>query len=66
LEVVINGESRQIQDNMTLAELVVFLEMNPKFIAIERNRELVPRVEHATCQLQDQDQLEIVTLVGGG
>ena len=66
MEVVINGESRQIQDNMTLAELVVFLEMNPKFIAIERNRELVPRVEHATCQLQDQDQLEIVTLVGGG
>lgn len=66
MKVVINGEEKEIPDGMTLAELVTHLEMNPKFIAVERNRELVPRSEHADCQLQDQDQLEIVTLVGGG
>ncbi len=66
MEIVINGETKQVPGPMTLAGLVVYLEMNPKFIAIERNRELIPRAEHATCQLQEKDQLEIVTLVGGG
>ncbi|QDU81142.1 bifunctional sulfur carrier protein/thiazole synthase protein [Polystyrenella longa] len=64
--VTINGEERTIDDGLTLAELIGQLKMNPKFIAVERNRELVPRAEHSQCILKENDQLEIVTLVGGG
>ena len=51
---------------MTLAALIEQLDMKPKYVAVERNRELVPRARHAECLLQPGDQLEIVTLVGGG
>ncbi|MAT14517.1 MAG: thiamine biosynthesis protein ThiS [Planctomyces sp.] len=66
MQITINGDERQIDDGLTLAQLVSQLKMNPKFIAVERNREVVPRAEHVTCTLEENDQLEIVTLVGGG
>ena len=51
---------------MTLAGLLEQLEIRPQYCAVERNRELVPRGEHASCELHSDDELEIVTLVGGG
>jgi len=51
---------------VTLAVLLQQLDMKPKYVAVERNLELVPRGRHAECVLQAGDQLEIVTLVGGG
>jgi thiamine biosynthesis protein ThiS len=58
-----NGEPREIESGTTVARL---LKMQPRFLAVERNFELVPRTRHAECVLADGDQLEIVTLVGGG
>jgi sulfur carrier protein len=66
LEIVINGEPRQVDGDVTLAALLEQLEMKPRYLAVERNRELVPRGRHAECVLQPGDALEIVTLVGGG
>ncbi|MCH8840576.1 MAG: sulfur carrier protein ThiS [Planctomycetes bacterium] len=66
MEIVINGGPRRIDEGMTLAALLEQLEMKPKYVAVERNRELVPRGRHAECVLQSGDLLEIVTLVGGG
>lgn len=66
LKITINGEPKSITEGLTLAELVVQIGLQPRFVAIERNRELVPRTHHAECILQPDDQLEIVTLVGGG
>jgi thiamine biosynthesis protein ThiS len=42
------------------------LRLKPRNVAVERNRALVPRAQHAACVLETGDQLEIVTLVGGG
>jgi sulfur carrier protein len=61
-----NGESREIESGTTVARLIEALKMQPRFLAVERNFELVPRARHAECILADGDQLEIVTLVGGG
>ena len=49
-----------------MANLIEALDMRPKFVAVERNCELVPRAQHARCVLQENDQVELVTLVGGG
>lgn len=62
----INGEQRFIPEATTVAGLLEQLNLDPKFLAVERNRELVPRTEHAGCELCDGDEIEIVTLVGGG
>ena len=66
MEIIVNGEPRQIDEGVTLAVLLQQLDMKPKYVAVERNLELVPRGRHAECVLQAGDQLEIVTLVGGG
>lgn len=66
MQISINGESRNVAGDSTLADLLKELGMQPKYVAVERNLELVPRATHADCVLEDGDQLEIVTLVGGG
>ena len=62
----INGESRQFQNNLNVAELVAVLGYTGKRIALERNGEIVPRSTYATVQLADGDKLEVVVAVGGG
>ncbi|QDT65915.1 sulfur carrier protein ThiS [Calycomorphotria hydatis] len=66
MTITLNGEPQTISPGTTLAALLVQLDKNPKYLAVERNRELVPRRQHAECVLEEGDQLEIVTLVGGG
>ena len=43
LNVTINGETKQLSSTMTLNEMLVFLGLDPKKIAVERNLEIVPR-----------------------
>jgi sulfur carrier protein len=66
MRITINGEAKDVAVEVTLAQLVEQLDMQPKYIAVERNRELVPRAQHSACILKSGDELEIVTLVGGG
>ncbi|MBX3440923.1 MAG: sulfur carrier protein ThiS [Planctomyces sp.] len=66
VSITINGEVRAIAPGTTVATLLDQLELPWKFVAVERNRSLVPRREHAGCLLAEGDELEIVTLVGGG
>lgn len=66
MKITVNDEIREVADGLNLATLLSELGRKAKFCAVERNRELVPRSEHASCVLFDGDQLEIVTLVGGG
>lgn len=65
VRVIINGEERQIPSQATLTELVGALGLTGP-VAIELNREIVPRSEHGTVRVADGDRLEIVHFVGGG
>jgi len=62
----VNGEPKNVPEGLTLAQLVreLGLERNP--IAVELNRQVVPRDRHGDTRLAQGDRLEIVTLVGGG
>jgi len=64
--IVLNGEPRQLRAPMTVAELISELSLDPRLVAVERNREIVPRAEHGEALVDDGDRLEIVTFVGGG
>jgi len=66
MKINVNGEEHLMQDERTVADLVERLGLSQKPCAIERNRTVVPRAEHARTELADGDQIEIVTLVGGG
>jgi sulfur carrier protein len=62
----LNGEPRDVPDGVTVAQLLELLEVRMKGVAVERNLDVIPRVEHATTCLADGDRVEVVTLVGGG
>ena len=66
MQLTINGESRQMAENITIAELLDELKLSGKPVAVEVNLELVPKHRHAEHRLAAGDRLEIVTLVGGG
>lgn len=66
LQITVNEEPRVVADGCTVADLLDQLRLESRYLAVERNRELVPRAEHPQCVLLPGDCLEIVTLVGGG
>ncbi len=65
MNLTINGERRESAAD-TLSALVEHLGMKPDRVAIELNREIVPRGRWPETKLHDGDQLEIVQFVGGG
>ena len=66
LNVIINGEAKNLGKAMTLNEMLVFLGLDPRKIAVERNLEIVPRSTYAEVQVRDGDKYEIVQFIGGG
>jgi sulfur carrier protein len=65
VQIVCNGQERTLPPGATIAALLEELELRGP-VAVEVNFELAPRERHAQWQLCDGDQLEVVTLVGGG
>ena len=66
IDVVINGETRTVAHGTTVAALLVELGLGDRRVAVERNREVVPRAQHASTVLAAGDRVELVTFVGGG
>ena len=63
---VVNGERQEAEPGLTLASLLDRLGLPRTGIAVERNREIVPKSVYAVTELTDGDRLEIVQFVGGG
>jgi len=66
MQVIVNGESRQFQSGISIADLLKLLKLNSRAMAVEVNQQLKPRDLHESTFINDGDVLEIVTLVGGG
>ncbi len=66
MQIHVNGEAVQVPDGTTVSELLETQGLAPRYLAVKKNLELVPRQRHAECVLEEGDRLEIVTLVGGG
>ena len=66
VSILVNGHLQQVKPGSTVADLLEHLKLNSKFLAVELNQKVVPRAEHGRTKLSPDDQLEIVTLVGGG
>ena len=66
MKITVNGEERQVADGLTVRALLELLEMPTRYVAVERNREIVPRGVHGETALEADDAIEIVTMVGGG
>lgn len=66
MQIVLNGETRDVAEGTSVEALVLTLADDPRGVAIERNLEIVPKAEHGSTILQEGDRLEVVQFVGGG
>jgi len=66
MEVTVNGAPREVPDGLTVRALVEHLGLNEGPVAVEVNREIVPRARHAEHVVGSGDVIEIVHFVGGG
>ena len=66
MQIIVNSQPQNLPEPATIADLLAVLNLPSTRVAIEVNRTLVRRAQHATHQLAPGDQVEVVTLVGGG
>ncbi|MBB4286685.1 sulfur carrier protein ThiS [Roseospira goensis] len=66
MQVTINGEPRPLDAPMSVDALLTTLGLDARKVAVERNREIVPRGQYADTAVTDGDALEIVHFIGGG
>ena len=66
LNVTINGERRTLAEPITVSELLRELSVSPEVTAVEVNRTIVPRSCHDEKRVENGDEIEVVTFVGGG
>jgi sulfur carrier protein len=65
-EIIVNGEKRSVPAGHTLAELVADLALQERRVAVEVNREIVPRSRYSEHVLNSGDHVEVVAAIGGG
>jgi sulfur carrier protein len=66
MQVTVNGEEYELPEAITVAELVERAGLGDQRIALELNREIVPRGEYPKTKLAEGDRVEIVRAIGGG
>lgn len=66
MNITLNGTAREIPEGLTVKELVEHLGLGGGPVAVEVNREIVPRAEHPSRKVAADDAVEIVHFVGGG
>ena len=66
MQVIVNDETRRVPAGATVADLVTALGLGPRRIAVEVNREIVPRAAYGETPLAEGDTIEIIHFVGGG
>nr|WP_026179914.1 sulfur carrier protein ThiS [Hahella ganghwensis] len=66
MNIQLNGERRELEGSVSVTELLDRLGFTGKRLAVELNKEILPKSLHATTMLNDGDIIEVVGAVGGG
>lgn len=66
MHLVVNGSPREFSSSGTVEQLLAELELDPRAVVVELNREIIRRPAIAATPVHDGDVVEIVHFVGGG
>jgi len=66
MKITFNGQALDLADNSTLQNLIESQNLLGKRLAAEVNLEIIPKAEHASTILKNDDKVEIVHAIGGG
>jgi thiamine biosynthesis protein ThiS len=66
MKITVNGDERQVPQGMTLGGLLASLDLHPRLVVVEHNREILDAVLLDTTEMKEGDNVELVHFVGGG
>lgn len=66
MQLTVNGDLRTCDEGQTVETLLISIGLDPRKVAVERNREIVPKSTFASTLLTEGDVIEIVHFIGGG
>lgn len=66
MKITVNDEKIECSKGASITELLKDLDIDTRYVAVEKNRKIVPRAQFNEIKLQESDTLEVVTFVGGG
>ena len=66
ITITVNGSPVEIEAPMTVEQLLDTVDVPPNYLAVEVNADVVPRQEYGERVVGAGDDVEVVTLVGGG
>ena len=66
MEIMLNGVVKEVPIHFSIKDLLAEIGLSAERIAIELNKEVVPKSEYACRQLHAADQIEVIQAVGGG
>ena len=66
ITITVNSQQQQLSKACSIADFLVEQGLTGKRLAVELNRQIVPRSQHLELMLSDGDQMEIIHAIGGG
>ncbi len=66
MEITVNGEKQTIENQVTVAQLLEGLDIDPETVVIERNLDIMKFEDHGKTLLEEGDSIEIIRMVDGG
>lgn len=66
MQIQVNGEPTEIKEEITISTLLSALDIEPEQVAVEMDRNVVPRASWDEQRVQEGASIEIVRFVGGG
>ena len=66
MKLKLNGEAFELTSGTTVADLLSQMDLKVPRVAVERNRQVVPRATYSQVELQEGDEIEVVSFFGGG
>jgi thiamine biosynthesis protein ThiS len=66
MTIQLNGEPRALPGAMTVAELLRWLDIDARIVAVEVDRKVVARARYGDTPLSEGAEVEVVAFVGGG
>ena len=66
MKLIINGETREVESVVTVAQLLESLGLAARMVVVERNGDILSRDNFSVAPIAAGDQLEIVQMMAGG
>ena len=66
MNIMLNNESNEVNDGITIKELLDDKKILTQYIAIEINKKIIPKSSYYKHELREGDKIEIITAIGGG